>query len=190
LATGCDHRKTRQLFPLHANFPPLYFSGEQGLGLIAEVKAAPVLSSFRAESTCEPTRMLQVGARTAVPDRSSNLHRLMRTSRLLMFHTGICGVIPVPTSQPRNLPAPYAASVASRSGFNHKACSVRSIIILVAATMRSASHFHRRACHMFRARRSMHDRGTSRRHRRRSRRGKATFWKFFADHEAYSSRRR
>jgi transposase len=35
----------------------------------------------------------------------------------------------VPTSQPRNLPVSYAASIASRSGFNHKACSVLSITV-------------------------------------------------------------
>ena len=53
---------------------------------------------------------------------------------LELIDAGICGVMPVPTSQPRNLPVPYAVSAASRSGFNPKVCSVRSIIILVAAT--------------------------------------------------------
>src|SRR5450631_2058542 len=56
------------------------------------------------------------------------------SSRLPLSHTGMRGVMPAPTSQPRNLPVPYAVSAASRSGFKSSRSSVRSIIVLVAAT--------------------------------------------------------
>ena len=39
------------------------------------------------------------------------------SSRSLLSHTGMCGVMPVPTSQPRNLPVPYAVSATSPVGF-------------------------------------------------------------------------
>jgi hypothetical protein len=46
----------------------------------------------------------------------------------------MCGVMPVPITQWRNLPVPYAVSAASRSGLSPSRCSVRLIIVFVAAT--------------------------------------------------------
>jgi hypothetical protein len=45
-----------------------------------------------------------------------SLRENVPSSRLPFSHTGICGVMPAPTSQPSNLPVPYAVSAASRSG--------------------------------------------------------------------------
>jgi IS5 family transposase len=53
------------------------------------------------------------------------------SSRLSFSHTGICGAMPVPASQPSNLPVPYAVSAARRPGVRLSRCWVRSIVVLV-----------------------------------------------------------
>src|SRR6266566_2667294 len=67
----------------------------------------------------------------------------MPSSRLLMSQTGMCGVMPVPITQSRNLPVPYAVSAASRSGlspnpllspFNHR---LRGSHLVISAGWRS-----------------------------------------------------
>ena len=49
----------------------------------------------------------------------------------LVPHTGMRGVMPVPTSQPGNLPVPYAVSATRLSGFKPKVSSVRTIMVLI-----------------------------------------------------------
>src|SRR5262249_51042403 len=58
----------------------------------------------------------------------------MPSSRLLMSQTGMCGVMPLPITQWRNLPVPYAVSAAGRSGLRPNRSSARLTMLFVAAT--------------------------------------------------------
>src|SRR5262249_61926525 len=46
----------------------------------------------------------------------------------------MCGVMPLPITQWRNLPVPYAVSAAGRSGLSPNRSSVRLTMLFVAAT--------------------------------------------------------